>query len=94
MIDLRNWDLIQEIGGKRKLTKDITELGGRPIVDNWVKIMGRFWLVVGEFINNGQVLDLEFEGLVSILSLLQGNQSSHMLMLDLGSFIRSRASLS
>lgn len=93
MIDLRNWDLIQEIGGKRKLTKDITELGGRPIADDWVKIMGRFWLVVGEFINNGQVLDLEFEGLVSILSLLQGTQSSHMLMLDLGSFIRSRASL-
>lgn len=67
MIDLRNWDLIQEIGGKRKLTKDITQLGdGRPIKDNWVKTMGRFWLAVGEFIKSGEVLDLELEGLVRI----------------------------
>lgn len=67
MIDLRNWDLIQEIGGKRKLTKDITQLGDeRPIKDNWVKTMGRFWLAVGEFIKSGEVLDLELKGLVRI----------------------------
>lgn len=68
VIDLRNWDLIQEIGGKRKRTKDITELGGQPIEDNWVKTMGRFWLVVGEFIKSGEVVDLELEDSVSILS--------------------------
>lgn len=72
VIDLRNWDLIQEIGGKRKLTKDITELGGQPIEDNWVKTMGRFWLAVGEFMKSGEVVDLELEDLVSILSLLPG----------------------
>lgn len=70
VIDLRNWDLIQEISGKRKLTKDITELGGQPIEDSWVKTMGRFWLAVGEFIKSGEVVDLELEDLVSILSLL------------------------
>ncbi|OWZ57752.1 hypothetical protein C368_00920 [Cryptococcus neoformans 125.91] len=68
MIDLRNWDLIQEIGGKRKLTKDITQLGDeRPIKDNWVKTMGRFWLAVGEFIKSGEVLDLELKGLEALL---------------------------
>nr|KIR49824.1 hypothetical protein I312_00916 [Cryptococcus bacillisporus CA1280] len=67
VIDLRNWDLIQEIGGKRKLTKDITELGGRPIEDNWVKTMGRFWLAVGEFIKSGEVVDLELEDLDALL---------------------------
>lgn len=67
MIDLRNWDLIQEIGGKRKLTKDITQLGDkRPIKDNWVKTMGRFWLAIGEFIKSGEVLDLELKDLVRI----------------------------
>lgn len=67
MIDLRNWDLIQEIGGKRKLTKDITQLDDeRPIKDNWVKTMGQFWLAIGEFTKSGEVLDLELEGLVRI----------------------------
>lgn len=41
------------------MIKDITELGGRPIEDNWVKTMGRFWLAVGEFIKSGEVVDLE-----------------------------------
>ncbi|KIR36189.1 hypothetical protein I352_01135 [Cryptococcus deuterogattii MMRL2647] len=68
VIDLRNWDLIQEIGGKRKLTKDITELGGQPIEDNWVKTMGRFWLVVGEFIKSGEVVDLELEDSDALLN--------------------------
>nr|ODN99855.1 hypothetical protein L204_02295 [Cryptococcus depauperatus CBS 7855] len=59
--DLRNWELIEEIGGKRLRTRDITEQSNKPIGTEWVKNMGVLWLCVGNFMQNSEIGDIKLQ---------------------------------
>ncbi|WVQ72776.1 hypothetical protein IAR50_002336 [Cryptococcus sp. DSM 104548] len=54
--DLRNWELVYEIGGSLPLVRDITELApsGRSSCA-WLKVLSRFWLNVVEFQTGGEL---------------------------------------
>ncbi|WVQ83099.1 hypothetical protein IAT38_005237 [Cryptococcus sp. DSM 104549] len=55
--DLRNWELVQEIGGKRASVREMTEFSENRVGEAWVKVMSKFWLAVGEFLRGGEVKD-------------------------------------
>ncbi|WWC69868.1 uncharacterized protein I206_103811 [Kwoniella pini CBS 10737] len=65
-IDLRNWELIFEIGGNRPLIKDLTTLGGSQINENWIKSFARLYRDLGVFINGEKVEngEISIEGLL------------------------------
>ncbi|ODN77635.1 hypothetical protein L202_04793 [Cryptococcus amylolentus CBS 6039] len=57
--NLRNWELVYEIGGSLPLVRDITELSpsGR-VSDAWLNVLSQFWLNVAEFQAGGKVQDI------------------------------------
>ncbi|WWD03229.1 hypothetical protein V865_001280 [Kwoniella europaea PYCC6329] len=54
VVDLRNWELISEIGGNRPLIKDLTSLG-EPVEGKWVKVFGSIYRDLARFSNGEEV---------------------------------------
>ncbi|OCF74339.1 hypothetical protein I204_04710 [Kwoniella mangroviensis CBS 8886] len=66
VVDLRNWELISEIGGNRPLIKDLTSLE-QPLEGKWVQVFGRSYRDLARFSNGEEIeeVDVEAEGLTS-----------------------------
>ncbi|WVW84264.1 hypothetical protein I302_106294 [Kwoniella bestiolae CBS 10118] len=57
-MDLRNWELISEIGGNRPLVRDMTALGGR-VEGGWVRAFGGMYRDVARFSQGEEVEEKE-----------------------------------
>ncbi|WRT66679.1 uncharacterized protein IL334_003639 [Kwoniella shivajii] len=53
-VDLRNWELIYEIGGSRPLIRDLTSLGGE-VNSSWMKSLAGLYRDMGNFTSGEEV---------------------------------------
>ncbi|WWC88996.1 uncharacterized protein L201_003913 [Kwoniella dendrophila CBS 6074] len=62
LTDLRNHELINEIGGNRPLIRDLTNLDPK-VGQSWIKAFSGLYKDLGKFVNSGDGFELEFNEL-------------------------------